>query len=396
MTQRRLADIATICLLSIGIVACTSNDNSSDSPASVAQTPDSNSPTTNPGTAPVTAATRPTVSATEVVDLDEPIDLVARPGDDHLWVAERAGTVRRLSVSRKGRTLRPTGDPVLDITSQTTTDAERGLLSIAFSKNGDTLFVSHTDRQGDTRLVSYAIENDAVRADTRKVLLAVDQPYPNHNGGHVVLGPDGKLWFGLGDGGAANDPQARAQDPGTLLGKIIRLDPTGGDPEIVISGVRNPWRFSFDTDGSLWIGDVGQNRWEEVDHLPAGEIHGANLGWSALEGSHRNTEVDPAGRSGKDPIAPVLEYSHEGGNCSITGGLVYRGKEIPSLQGAYLFADYCAGNVRALRLGSDGKLAVEYDLGINVTSPVSFGTDARGEVYVLSSGGTIVRLVDAR
>ena len=392
MTQRRLANIAAICLLSLGIVACTSNGNPSDSPASVAQTPLRNDPTTNPGTAP----TRPTVSATEVVDLDEPIDLVARPGDDHLWVAERAGTVRRLSVSPKGRTLRPTGDPVLDITNQTTTDAERGLLSIAFSKNGDTLFVSHTDRQGDTRLVSYSIENDAVRADTRKVLLAVDQPYPNHNGGHVVLGPDGKLWFGLGDGGAGNDPQARAQDPGTLLGKIIRLDPTGGDPEIVISGVRNPWRFSFDTDGSLWIGDVGQNRWEEIDHLPAGEIRGANLGWSALEGSHRNTEVDPAGRSGKDPIAPVLEYSHEGGNCSITGGLVYRGKEIPSLQGAYLFADYCAGNVRALRLGSDGKLAVEYDLGINVTSPVSFGTDARGEVYVLSSGGTIVRLVDAR
>jgi len=334
------------------------------------------------------------VEATTAVELDEPIDLVTRPGDDHLWVAERAGKVRRLAVTDEGRTLRPEGEAVLDITDQTTTESERGLLGIVFSEDGDTLFVSYTDLRGDTRLVSYAVAADTVDVASRKVLLEVDQPFSNHNGGHVVLGPDGKLWFGLGDGGSANDPENRAQDPDTPLGKMVRLDPEGSEPEIVISGLRNPWRFSFDTDGSLWIGDVGQNQWEEIDHLRADEIVGTNLGWSALEGTHDNSAVEPEGRTGVDPVPPVFEYSHDGGNCSVTGGFVYRGEEIPSLQGAFLFADYCAGRLRALRLDDNGSLAAEYDLGIDVSTPVSFGADADGEPYVLSGDGTIVRLVD--
>ena len=393
--HRARALLGGLAVLSLAFVACGSDEATSGVPGSTPQTAATNGSTTEPGNPPSTPTGKPTVDATTAVALDEPIALVARPGDDRLWVAERAGTVRRLTVADQGRTLRRAGDPVLDITDQTTTDAERGLLGITFSKNGDTIFVSHTDLDGNTRLASYAIENDAVQADSRKVLLAVDQPYPNHNGGHVTLGPDGKLWFGLGDGGAADDPQARAQDPSTLLGKMVRLDPAGGDPEIVISGIRNPWRFSFDTDGSLWIGDVGQNMWEEVNHLPAGEIDGTNLGWSALEGTHDNPNVETAGRSGENPVPPVFEYSHEGGNCSVTGGFVYRGTDIPSLEGAYLFADYCAGRIRALRLGSDNTLAAEYDLGVSVSAPVSFGADARGEAYVLSGDGTIVRLVNA-
>ena len=401
-----------VTVAALGLVGCGSGEDTGGAPTSATQvpttgdsspgssapqnteTPGSGDPGTgDPGASEPGAAT-PTVEATTAVELDEPIDLVTRPGDDHLWVAERAGKVRRLAVTDEGRTLRPEGEAVLDITDQTTTESERGLLGIVFSEDGDTLFVSYTDLRGDTRLVSYAVAADTVDVASRKVLLEVDQPFSNHNGGHVVLGPDGKLWFGLGDGGSANDPENRAQDPDTPLGKMVRLDPEGSEPEIVISGLRNPWRFSFDTDGSLWIGDVGQNQWEEIDHLRADEIVGTNLGWSALEGTHDNSAVEPEGRTGVDPVPPVFEYSHDGGNCSVTGGFVYRGEEIPSLQGAFLFADYCAGRLRALRLDDNGSLAAEYDLGIDVSTPVSFGADADGEPYVLSGDGTIVRLVD--
>ena len=222
------------------------------------------------------------------------------------------------------------------------------------------------------------------------MLLALDQPHPNHNGGNVVRGPDGLLWFGLGDGGAGDDPDNRAQDPDDLLGKILRIDPDGGEPEIVVSGVRNPWRFSFDTDGSLWIADVGQNAIEEVDRLPAGEVEGANLGWSGYEGSEPH--LDGGGRRPEDPVMPVFEYSHDNGNCSITGGFVYRGAALAGLQGAYLFADYCAGRVRAVRLGDDGAFAAEYDLGVWLGGPVSFAADVEGEPYGLSGSGAIVAL----
>lgn len=384
---------AALGLATLSLTGCSSDTTSGGSPTSASQAGSGRTSTSTPGGA--STPLEPSVDAVTAATVDAPVDLVVRPGDDHLWVAERAGLVRRLAVSDDGRALSPTGSPALDLTGATTTDGERGLLGIAFSTDGRTLFVSHTDRDGNSRLVSYNIDGDTVDTATRTVLLAVDQPFRNHNGGHVVLGPDGKLWFGLGDGGAADDPENRAQDPDTLLGKLIRLDPDGGEPEIMVTGIRNPWRFSFDTDGSLWIGDVGQNQWEEIDHLPADRIADANLGWSAFEGTHPNPNVDPDGRSGDNPTAPVFEYSHEGGNCSVTGGFVYRGEAIPSLQGAYLFADYCAGRVRALRLDDSGSLAAEYDLGIDVPTPVSFGADAEGEPYVLSGGGAIVRLVDA-
>jgi glucose/arabinose dehydrogenase len=331
------------------------------------------------------------VEGVAAATVEEPTALVVRPGDDHLWVAERAGTVRRLAVSDGGRTLTPVGDALLDVSDDTTTDAERGLLGLAFSEDGDTLFVSRTNADGDTRLEAYDATDDAVDAGSRRELLAVEQPFSNHNGGHVVLGPDGKLWIGLGDGGAADDPDNRAQDPDDLLGKMVRIDPDGGEPEIVVLGLRNPWRFSFDTDGSLWIGDVGQGEIEEVDRLPAGEIDGANLGWSGYEGS--KPYLDGDGRRPDDPVMPVFEYSHEGGNCSITGGFVYRGTAIEGLQGAFLFADYCAGRVRAVRLADDGTFAAEYDLGVSLGGPVSFTADADGEPYVLSAAGPIVRLV---
>lgn len=334
-----------------------------------------------------------TVAVTTAATLTEPTDLVVRPGDDHLWVAERAGTVQRLAVSDDGATLTPEGAPVLDISAETTTDSERGLLGIEFAADGATLFASSTDADGNTKIARYRVEGNAVDAASEQVLFTVDQPFGNHNGGHLRLGPDGRLWLGLGDGGAADDPENRAQDPDTPLGKMVRIDPTSGDSDIVMSGLRNPWRFSFDTDDSLWIGDVGQNDVEEIDHLMPGAIEGANLGWSGREGTGENPNVDPDGRTGDDPVPPVFEYTHDDGNCSITGGFVYRGSAIANLQGAYLFADYCAGRLRAIRSNAEGGFAEELDLGVDVSQPVSWAADADGEVYVLSGSGTIERLV---
>ncbi|MGN6695872.1 MAG: PQQ-dependent sugar dehydrogenase, partial [Aquihabitans sp.] len=290
-----------------------------------------------------------------------------------------------------GTELTPAGDYVLDISDQTTTEAERGLLGMAFSPDGGRLYLSSTDLDGNTRIVSYEMSGDEVETSTRTVVFSQDQPFPNHNGGHIVFGPDAQLWLGLGDGGSADDPDNHAQDPKSDLGKMLRIDPQTNQAQIVISGLRNPWRFSFDTDDSLWIGDVGQNHVEEVDHLPKDDIDGANLGWSGYEGSEPYLDGD--GRRPADPVPPVFEYTHDDGNCSITGGFVYRGKAIPALEGAYLFADYCAGRLRAVRLHDDGSLDQELDLGVDIDHPVSFTADADGEPYVLSQDGNIVRLL---
>jgi glucose/arabinose dehydrogenase len=352
--------------------------------------------TTSTGDSDTTSSTGPTtapkVKAVAATDADEPTYLLPRPGDPgHVYVAERAGHIRRFRVGAGGK-LSAEGGTLLDISKDTTTQSERGLLALAFSKDGDTIYVSHTNVDGNTRVESYAMKGNTIDASTKEELLAQDQPFPNHNGGNIVLGPDGKLWFGFGDGGAGDDPQNHAQDPKSLLGKIIRFAP-GEDPETVIMGVRNPWRFSFDTDGSLWIGDVGQDQWEEVDHLAAGDIDGTNLGWSGFAGTHPHLEGD--GRRPADATPPIFDYEHVDGNCSITGGFVYRGKAIPALDGAYLFADYCAGNLRALTLDAKGGFGRELDLGIHVDSPVSFGTDEDGEAYLLSQTGTIYRLTAA-
>lgn len=389
-----VGSVASLAVL--GLAACGSGGSSGDgaTPPSVTQrgsgTPSS---TAAPGAG--DGGAQPSVAGETAVVVDQPTDLVVRPDDDDLWVAERPGTIRRLTVSDDGATLRPDGDPVLDLSDDTTLDGERGLLGIEFSADGNTLFTSSTDRSGNTRIARYPIEGDAVDPGAATELFTVEQPFSNHNGGHLRFGPDGKLWLGLGDGGSGDDPDNRAQDPSTPLGKMIRIDPESGAHEIVMSGLRNPWRFSFDTDDSLWIGDVGESSWEEIDHLAPGDIDGANLGWSGREGTHENANVDPDGRTGADPVDPVFDYSHDGGNCSITGGFVYRGQAMADLQGAYLFTDFCAGRIRAIRLDDSGRFATEYDLGVDVDNPVSFAADADGEPYVLSNSGDIVRLTPA-
>ncbi|MGI8974830.1 MAG: PQQ-dependent sugar dehydrogenase, partial [Gaiella sp.] len=223
-------------------------------------------------------------------------------------------------------------------------------------------------------------------AGSRQQLLNVPQPYANHNGGHLVFGPDGKLWVGLGDGGAGGDPENRAQDPSTLLGKLFRLDvrKQAPQPELVAVGLRNPWRYAFDQrTGDLWIGDVGQGAIEEISVLRGGTSGLVNFGWDVYEGNSRfeDKELGP-GRL----VQPIAQYTHADG-CSVTGGYVYRGSAVPRLAGRYVYGDYCSGKIWSLPVRG-GAPRVE---PVEVPSLVSFGVDLRGELYAVSQSGTIFR-----
>jgi glucose/arabinose dehydrogenase len=299
--------------------------------------------------------------------------------------------------------------PALDLRGEVSQGSEQGLLGLAFSPDGGFLYVNYTDPNGDTNVDEFAFRAGRAVLDTRRRVLFVDQPFPNHNGGNLAFGPDGYLYIGLGDGGSGGDPYGNGQSLKTLLGKMLRIEPRpsgskpygippdnpfvgrrGARPEIWALGLRNPWRYAFDRDtGDLWIGDVGQDTVEEVDRQPAGSKEGLNYGWNRLEGTHPY-EGSPPRRA----VSPVYEYPHEGGVCAVTGGYVYRGQAIPALVGAYLFADTCAGWIRAFRL-VDGKAGDVADLGLSAGSPVSFGEGPNGELYVLSLGGPVYRIAPA-
>ena len=241
-----------------------------------------------------------------------------------------------------------------------------------------------------------AHDPDRVDVTTRRELFQIDQPYSNHNGGNLAFGPDGKLYLGLGDGGSAGDPRKAGQDPDNRLAKLLRFDVDAATPtaEIVAMGLRNPWRFDFDpATGDLYIGDVGQDRWEQLYAVAAGTIDGRNFGWSVAEGRHcyGARRCDLAGFT-----APVTDYPH-GDGCSVTGGVVYRGAALPALAGVYFYADYCMGWIRSFRWRPDGirqhwdwRPALDPDAQITQVS--SFGRDADGEIYVVSLSGTIWKL----
>ncbi|HKK28044.1 MAG TPA: PQQ-dependent sugar dehydrogenase [Gemmatimonadota bacterium] len=348
----------------------------------------------------------PSLVATPVAQgLSNPLFLTSPPGDDRLFIVEQGGTIR---ISENGQLL---PDPFLDLSGAISSGGERGLLSLAFhpdyASNG-TFYVDFTNADGNTRVVRYAVSAaNPDRADPASgdTILAVAQPYSNHNGGLLLFGPDGMLYVGLGDGGSGGDPQGNGQDPATLLGTILRLDVDGGSPyaipadnpfagsssgrgEVWAYGLRNPWRFAFDpAAGLLYIADVGQSDWEEVDVVPA-DSAGVNYGWSVMEGDHCYSSSS-CDRTGLEP--PVLEYGHDEG-CSITGGLVYRGQAMADLQGTYFYSDYCSGFLRSFRYES-GSVGEErsWDVG-DLGGVLSFGRDDAGELYVLSANGTVYRL----
>jgi glucose/arabinose dehydrogenase len=331
-----------------------------------------------------------------VAGLERPVDLQAN-GSGRLFVIEKAGRIRIVENDQLLET------PFLDITDRVGSRGnEQGFLGLAFhpdyQENGR-FFVNYTDTRGDTVIARFQVSSDPNLADPNSEvpLFGYDQPFPNHNGGAMVFGPDGYLYIGSGDGGGGGDPFGNAQNTGTMLGKILRVDVDSAEPvavppdnpfgnEVWAFGLRNPWRVSFDrATGDLYIGDVGQGQWEEIDFLPAGSPGGANFGWNHREGAHDYKGGGPEGM-----IDPVAEYSHPEGGCSVTGGYVYRGS-VPEWNGIYLYADYCTGMIWGL-LQVDGGWQTQllFDMQVTITS---FGQDDSGELYLASDNGGIYRLV---
>lgn len=428
----------------------------------------------DPGPGPMTIDSSLRLDPVVASGLDSPTVVANRPMRNQLWIGEKAGRVRVVTVETdwdlEGGRVKRTGynletGVVLDISNLVDTEGERGLLGLAFSTDARTLFVDYTDKKGDVVVASYVVTDAPVVPPTttttvkrststipttttttttildpsastttidplrgklgittidpssRIVLLTIPHDdKTNHNGGQLAIGPDGYLYIGVGDGGGSGDPEGNAQDSESLLGKILRIDPGqssiiapynipptnpnvdgDGSPEVWILGVRNPWRFSFDrSNGDLWIGDPGESSLEEIDRLPrsTGPGRGANLGWNWFEGSKR---FEKDGTPPDNLVAPIHTYPHSDGACSVIGGYVYRGPAIPSLQGTYIFGDYCTGEVSGL-LSRRGVLLDTKTLGAKVeqNSLVSFGQDDQGELYVLSSSGGLFRLVSAR
>ena len=394
--MRRVALIASLVVLA----ACTSTSSTEIAPSS--STPTSNQ---------VVYTTKIIGSLPSVVDLVERL-----PEDNWLYVVSRNGTVERWS--RDGSRI----DSVLDISSQTSGEGERGLLGLIFrhTKQTTEAFINYTDRNGDTVVSQLSVKSDGTfdtsQSITGKTILTIEQPYANHNGGGLAIGPDNFLYIGTGDGGSANDPERRALDTSSLLGKILRIDPKNSDdvggtgynipsdnpyistkgarPEIWSIGVRNPWRFTFDTYGNMWIADVGQNAWEEVSvatgSLTQGGGRGVSFGWSAYEGTHRfNPDV-----SSPNSIQPIYEYPHEDGACSISGGALGTNVSALGRAGWYFFGDFCTGTVTAILTNGTATVASETvatQLG-NISAVRATST----ALYVLSFDGAVRQLTVAR
>ncbi|HZK78768.1 MAG TPA: PQQ-dependent sugar dehydrogenase [Gemmatimonadaceae bacterium] len=338
-----------------------------------------------------------------------PVYITSAPGDSRLFVVEQAGRIR---IVKNGAAL---SQAFLDITSRVRSGGEQGLLSVAFHPNyrsNGFFFVNFTDRNGDTHVERFKVSSNPDVADSASslLILKIDQPYSNHNGGLVMFGPDGMLYIGMGDGGSGGDPRGNGQNRNVLLGKLLRINvgradpytiPVGnpyangadGKPEVWATGMRNPWRFAFDrVAGLLYIADVGQNEIEEIDVVAANRA-GVNYGWNVMEGDACYHPSSGCNKSGLE--MPVLTYRHLANACSITGGFVYRGRRIPSIVGHYFYADYCAGWVHSFKY-QNGVVTDRREWALpDVGHIVSFGEDASGELYIVAENGKIFRVAAA-
>ena len=345
------------------------------------------------------------VALEKIGEFDQP-DYVAQPPEsDDLYVVERPGRIR---IVREGRTL---DRPALDIADQVSDSGqEQGLLSVAFPpdfQNSRLLYIYFTANDQDQHVVEYRASDDGtVEEGSGREVLRMEDFASNHNGGLLLFGPDpGSLYIGTGDGGLAGDPERNAQDLGSLLGKILRIDPRqaglqpytplgvfgerpGARAEVCNYGLRNPWRFSFDREtGALVIGDVGQDAFEEIDYVPAERTCGNNFGWSAFEGNARfNSDQSAPGA-----IPPILTYPLDEG-CSVTGGYVVRDPSLPSMTGRYIYGDFCEGQLRSFRPSTGGAVD-DKRVGLEVSGLSSFGEDNEGRVYAVSLEGPLYRLV---
>jgi glucose/arabinose dehydrogenase len=314
--------------------------------------------------------------------------IASAPGEPRrLYVVEQVGRIRYLVGGRVRGTF-------LDIRDRVMSGGEQGLLSLAFHPGyarNHRFYVDYTDRNGNTRVVEFRSRNGKALKSSARQLLFVRQPYANHNGGELQFDRTGLLYVGMGDGGSAGDPGNRAQRMNVLLGKLLRINPLrrGAQWQIVALGLRNPWRFGFDrANGDLYIADVGQGSWEEIDYRPRSQISTlANYGWKVFEGRapYSNTSLGPG-----QLVAPVYVYSHDDG-CSVTGGYVYRGRAVTAAVGRYFFGDYCSGRVWSFRINSGQASDVRQE-SFRVPSLTSFGEDAAGELYFATGAGRVYRL----
>lgn len=353
----------------------------------------------------------PSVRLEEVASgLERPTSVVhAGDGSSRLFIVEQSGYVRILQDGSRIEA------PFLDVSGAISSEGEQGLLGLAFhpqyAENGR-LFVNYTDTQGDTVIAEYVVSDDPNAADpaSENILLTIAQPFSNHNGGHLAFGPDGYLYIGTGDGGAGGDPEGNGQDLGTLLGKMLRIDVDNGDPysvpednpfvandaaepEIWAYGLRNPWKYSFDREtGDLWIADVGQSAFEEIDLQLADSVGGENYGWNTMEGSSCYSNEGPISSCDREGLTlPVIEYGRDEGT-SVTGGYVYRGTAMSALVGAYVFGDYGNGRIWAATSTGDGSYSksVLLEAGFPIST---FGEDEAGELYVADHNGAVYRVV---
>jgi len=346
--------------------------------------------------------------AMRVGEAEQPMVLISKPDGDGFILGERKGRIRNLEVNDDGSL--SIGETLLDLSDAVSTAGEGGLLGMAFSKDGSDLFINYTAKPMTTRVSSFTFVDGLSDAglENEKEIIEIPQPYPNHNGGHLLVDNNGNLLIGLGDGGAGNDPLGHGQNTSTFHGSILRINPNtpkgtpyivpsdnpftrdtpGFLPEIFLYGLRNPWRFDFDPfNGDLWIADVGQDRLEEINLLPSDSYtDGANFGWASMEGTLKRLGYKPDVKYHE----PIHEYEHGDGRCSIIGGVVVRDGNLEGLEGSFIYSDLCDGKIRALVF--NGEQWVDHDLEAFVELPISFTRASDGRIYVLSATGEIFRL----
>ena len=346
-----------------------------------------------------TVAAEPSFSATlgaPITDYNDPVDIAVRSGGTsqsgkQSYIAERSGKIFELETDGAK------GTQVLDISDLTIAQGEQGLLGLAFTPDGSGAYVNYTSLAGDTVIASFTINTDGTFDKTsQNIITTIKQPYPNHNGGDIMVDTEGALYIFMGDGGFANDPDRYALDITSPLGKIWKFSPVDGrwnSGEAWAVGLRNPWRASLDpVTNDLWIADVGQDHWEEINVVPFDEVQGVSFGWSAREGTHKFNADQQALHETFTAVEPVYEYEHVDNNCSISGGVVYRGSQVPVSGTWYIFSDYCTGKVQALCIDDQRKNCGVVDLG-TVEKSVGIVSDAQGEVWVLSQNGLIVPII---
>lgn len=358
-----------------------------------------------PTAIPVPQPARPedvALTLTPIVSLNPLTAMVSRPGSDAVYVAEKTGRVLEVSIEGASGTVT---SEVLNLQGRVSAGNEQGLLGLAFSPDGQTLFVNFTDLSGTTQVTRYPMVGNVADQNSETTIFSVGQPAANHNGGDLAFGPDGLLYVALGDGGAANDAFGHGQNIDTTLATVLRLNPDGtapadnpfvgvdGDDRIWLYGARNPWRISFDADtGDLWVADVGQNALEEVSVLyrSAGAGRGANLGWPFVEGTQPFAQSGPP--AGGNYVGPIFQYGRANG-CSVTGGYVYRGS-IAALDGVYVFADFCTSQVWGIVSSEAGGFDrfVNFGLSTGASTIAAFGQGPDNALYVVSLAGTLYRL----